>query len=252
MDPNRNTCVHKEAHTITCCKQCSLHPPTHSWVPFHWCQQLQLSFSLSLTHTPVEHLSDCTAHSRTPSSHELIGKAIKGSVGPARWRNVLFCYLASKLTKPVRSHLADAGWAIFIYFLLEKLDAGSLHCLPSNNEVILRGRLAGWDMNPPPTVYLGGWLESTSHLACLLLWCWGSLPCSWEAVPSATPNQGFGLHCGTWFWTCTDLTTPCWLNFMVAVTEQKQILYSEKSMYKLCGLIKKNKLWRCKNAWLKV
>lgn len=26
---------------------------------------------------------------------------------------------------------------------------------------------------------------------------------------------------------------------MVAVTEQKQILYSEKSMYKLCGLIKK-------------
>lgn len=156
MDPNRNTCVHKETHTITCCKQCSLHPPTHSWVPFHWCQQLQLSFSLSLTHTPVEHLSDCTAHSRTPSSHELIGKAIKGSVGPARWRNVLFCYLASKLTKPVRSHLADAGWAIFIYFLLEKLDAGSLHCLPSNNEVILRGRLAGWDMNPPPTVYLGG------------------------------------------------------------------------------------------------
>lgn len=28
---------------------------------------------------------------------------------------------------------------------------------------------------------------------------------------------------------------------MVAVTEQKQILYSEKSMYKLCGLIKKKK-----------
>lgn len=81
-------------------------PPTHSWVPLQ---------SLSLKHTHihrgtdghVEHLSSCIAHSRTPSSHELIGKAIKGSTGPAHWRNVLFCYLASKLTKPVRSHLAD-------------------------------------------------------------------------------------------------------------------------------------------------
>lgn len=106
----------------------------------------------------------CMAGSRTPWSHELIGKAIKGSVGPEGWRNVLFCYLASKLTKPVRSHLADAGWSIFIYFLLEKLDAGSQRCLTSNNEVILRGRFAGEDMNTLPALYLGGgWQMATAY-----------------------------------------------------------------------------------------
>lgn len=145
------------------------------------------------THTPAEHLSGCMARSRTPSSHELIGKAIKGSVGPARWRNVLFCYLASKLTKPVRSHLADAGWTIFIYFLLEKLDTGSQRCVPSNNEMILRGRLAGSNVNPPPPQHThthlpGGWMVRASPSLCLSVTLTvGSGPCSWEVVPSVTP-----------------------------------------------------------------
>lgn len=141
------------------------------------------------------------ARSRTPSSHELIGKAIKGSVGPARWRNVLFCYLASKLTKPVRSHLADAGWAIFIYFLLEKLDAGSQHCLTSNNEAILRGRLAGLNMNPPlPSVFLGGeWQAPPTSLCLSVTLTVGSWPCSWEVVPSVTPIRALVSTVGLGF-----------------------------------------------------
>lgn len=86
------------------------------------------------TRTLLKHLSGCVAFSRTPSSHELIGKAIKDSAELTRWRNVVFCYLASKLTKPVRSHLADARWALFIYFFfLDGLDAGSQHCFASNS-----------------------------------------------------------------------------------------------------------------------
>ena len=104
----RHLC-HTNPHRRTQITHCSLLHP-------HTAESLS---SLPQTHTHthihrhtdghVEHLSSCMAHSRTPSSHELIGKAIKGSTGPVHWRNVLFCYLASKLTKPVRSHLADTG-----------------------------------------------------------------------------------------------------------------------------------------------
>lgn len=139
MDTSGNTSLcyshtHNTAHTVP-----RPHPHTALFSVVSSARSLSLPLPLSHTHVPAEHLLGCMAHSRTPLSHELIGKAIKGSVGPASWRNVLFCYLASKLTKPVRSHLADAGWAIFIYFLLEKLDAGSQRCLASNNEAILRG-----------------------------------------------------------------------------------------------------------------
>lgn len=130
------------------------------------------------THTPAEHLSGRVASSRTPLSHELIGKAIKGSAGPARWRNVLFCYLASKLTKPVRSHLVDAGRALFIYFQLEELDAGSQRCLASNNEAILRGGVASSNMNSSSLPCTWG----RASLRFSLLPC-NSDPCSWKVVP---------------------------------------------------------------------
>ena len=290
MNTNRNTSLcsqrrvytsrsHTHTHTSSShahninCTHCSLHPPTHSWVPFQWCQQLHLSLCLSLflslslslslsvplflylththihththshwdtcTHTPVEHLSGCTARSRTPSSHELIGKAIKGSVGPARWRNVLFCYLASKLTKPVRSHLADAGWAIFIYFLLEKLNAGSQCCLTSNSEAILRGRLAGLDMNPPPCVYLGGgwWAPPTSLCMSVTLMV-GSWPCSWEVMPFVTPIR---LWSPLWD-LVLNLHWPNhsqFIEFHACSNWTKADFALKMSMYKPCNLIKR-------------
>lgn len=120
------------------------------------------------THALLKHLSGCVACFRTPSSHELIGKAIKDSADLVRWRNVVFCYLASKLTKPVRSHLADVHRDyIYLFFLLDGLDAGSHHCLAFNIRTILLGVLSCLsDTAQPPALrrtaappsYLWGWL----------------------------------------------------------------------------------------------
>lgn len=144
------------------------------------------------THTLLKHLSGCVALSRTPSSHELIGKAIKDCAELARWRNVVFCYLASKLTKPVRSLLADVRWALFYLFF-----SWMVWTRGHSNALLPTIKQFYWECYPDwatpqtsqDTYYPWGWriVGAPAPLCMPVALMVGSQPSSWEVVPPVTP-----------------------------------------------------------------
>lgn len=82
------------------------------------------------------------------------------------------------------------GLYLFIFFL-DGLDAGSQHCLASNNKTILLGVLACLSdtTQPPPgrPSYLWGWMAGAPSPLCTSVTLMvGSQPSSWEVVPPVT------------------------------------------------------------------